>query len=291
MPVSFVRTAAAIVLLELSGMAQDALPRVVIPIIVNSSRHQAVDITAESLVITDQKFAVTGARLLRGAELPLELGLLIDISASERDRHLNDIIRALRESVGEMMQGPDDRVFVELFDIRAHATPWLNKEQLQALPVEAKVGGATALYDAVAMACKERMGLRDWKKPTRRVLLLISDGEDNLSHVTREEATVEALKSGVVIFTVNTDESGADYRGEKVMEGMAKLTGGESFTRSQKSDVAKVLAELSSLVHGMFYISYVPPEASKAGAREVEVKPASKQKFVLTYARKYFWTP
>ncbi len=64
------------------------------------------------------------------------------------------------------------------------------------------------------------------KSQTRRVLVLISDGDDNLSHITRDEAVSEALKSGAVIFAINTGTSGMATRGEKIMEYMAKLTGG-----------------------------------------------------------------
>jgi hypothetical protein len=90
--------------------------------------------------------------------------------------------------VGESIRGPEDRVFFLTFDVTPHASEWLKKEQLQSTTVKVKIGGGTALYDAVAMACKQRMGPRDWRKPARRIMVLISDGEDILSHITREKA-------------------------------------------------------------------------------------------------------
>jgi Ca-activated chloride channel homolog len=142
------------------------------------------------------------------------------------------------------------------------------------------------------MACKQRMGPRDWKKPTRRILILISDGEDNASHITREAAVLEALKSGVVIFTINTSNSGTmRKRGEYAMEKLAKLTGGESFSDFNRKDAPKILASIQELIDGMYYLSYVPPDASKSSVHEVEIKRASKDKFELTYAGKYLWNP
>lgn len=121
--------------------------------------------------------------------------------------------------------------------------------------------------------------------------MLITDGEDNLSYATRDEAVSEALRSGVVIFTISTTSYNGIYRGEKVMEYWAKLTGGESFSRLNRSDMPKVFASIQELIDGMYYLSYVPPDPSKIAVHEVEVKRASKEKFGLSYARKYFWNP
>ena len=80
--------------------------------------------------------------------------------------------------------------------------------------VKVTIGGGTPLYEAVPMACKERMGPIDRHKPAaRRILVLISDGQDNQSHVTKEVAASEALRAGAVIFTIDTDLSGMSYAG------------------------------------------------------------------------------
>jgi len=117
----------------------------------------------------------------------MELGVLIDASGSQRSADLNEILNAAKQFVGESIRGPEDRVFFLTFNATAQATEWLKREQLQSATVEIKIGGGTALYDALAMACKQRMGPRDWKKPARRILVLISDGEDNASHITRDD--------------------------------------------------------------------------------------------------------
>jgi Ca-activated chloride channel family protein len=281
-----------LVFLGLSGVAQESpAPRVAIPLIANGSHHRPTSITVESLVITDQKTPVTGASLLRGADLPVELGILIDVSNSQRDAHLDDIVKAAKQFVDDIIRGPEDRVFFLTFDAMPQATAWLKKDQLQGTSVNVRVGGGTALYDALATACKQRMGPRDWRKPTRRMLVLISDGEDNLSHITRDEAVSEALKAGAVIFTINTQSSGMSARGEKIMENWAKLTGGESFSRLSRGDLPKVLASIQELIDGIYYLSYAPPDASSNAVHEVEVKPAPKEKFELSYARKYLWNP
>ena len=282
-----------LVVLGLSGVAQEpAATRVSIPLIAKGSHQRPTSVTVESLVIVDQKITVTGASLLRGADLPVELGVLIDASRSQRDAHRNnDILEATKQFVDGAIRGQEDRVFFLKFNATAQATPWLTKEQLQGADIKVGIGGGTALYDALAVACKQRMKPRDWRKPTRRVLLLISDGEDNLSHITRDDAASEALKSGAVVFTIDTELSGMSYSGVKILEYFAKLTGGESFTQVDSKDMPKVLAKVQELMDGMYYLSYVPPDASKNAVHEIEVKPGRKEQFQLSYARKYLWNP
>jgi len=273
-----------------SGVAQEsAAPKVAIPLLVSDSHHRPTSVTVESLVITDQKTLVTGASLVRGVDLPLELGVLIDASNSQRSADLNDILNAAKQFVGESIRGPEDRVFFLNFAATLQATEWLKREQLQSATVKVRIGGGTALYDALVMACKERMGPRDWQKPARRILVLISDGEDNLSHITRDEAASEALRAGAVIFTIDTELSGMSYRGAKIMQNLAEVTGGESFGQVGGKDVPKVFASLKDMMDGLYYLRYVPPDASKSAVHEIEVKRAPKEKFKLSYARKYLW--
>jgi len=277
--------------LGLSGVAQESpAPMAAIPLIATRSHHRSISVTVGSLLIIDQKTPVIGASLLRGADLPLELGVLIDASNSQSYGLLGDIVKAMNQFVSEIIRGPEDRVFLLTFDSTPQATGWLKRQQLQDAHVNVRIGGGTALYDALAMACKSRMGLHDWRNPTRRILVLISDGDDNMSHITRDEAASEALRAGAVIFTINT-VSGIDSQGEKVMENWAKLTGGESFSRLNRQDIPKTFANIKELIGGMYYLRYVPPDASKSAVHEVEVKPAPKEKFELSYARTYPWNP
>jgi VWFA-related protein len=281
------------VFVGLSGVAQEPVaPKTLIPLIVTGSHHRLSNLTAESLVITDQKTTVTGASLLRGADLPTELGVLIDVSNSQRSSLHDDYLKAINQFVHATIRGPEDRMFFLQFDSTPQATGWLTKEQLPGTKFNVRIGGATALYDALAMACKQRMGPRNWGKPTRRVLVLISDGDDNLSHITRDEAALEALRAGVVIFTINnTNLFGTSRQGENVMETFTKLTGGESFTELVGTDVPKAFESIQKMIDSMYFLSYVPPDASKDVVHEVEVKPAPKEKIQLSYAKKYFWNP
>ncbi|HMK24239.1 MAG TPA: VWA domain-containing protein [Terriglobales bacterium] len=146
--------------------------------------------------MTDSKSTVTDFSLLNAADLPLELGIVIDTSNSQRGHHLEEILKAALDFVNASLRGPDDRVFFLTFDITPEATAWLGKEQLSQFALKVEIGGETALYDAVASACRNRMGPRDWTKPTRREVVVVSDGDDNQSHITRQEAVSEGPIEG-----------------------------------------------------------------------------------------------
>jgi hypothetical protein len=121
--------------------------------------------------------------------------------------------------------------------------------------------------------------------------VVVSDGEDNLSRTTRDEAASEALKAGVVILTIDTGPSGLSYRGARILQNLAGITGGESFSAYNQNDVTKSFTSIRDMTEGMYFLRYVPPDASKSAIHEVEVKPAPKEKFKLSYANRYVWNP
>lgn len=109
-----------IVLLGLSGLAQESTaPKVLIPLIANGSHHRPAIVMLESLLITDQKTPVTGASLLRGADLPLELGVLIDTSNSQHAAPMDAFLIEAKQFANDIIRGPEDRVFFLTFN----ATP------------------------------------------------------------------------------------------------------------------------------------------------------------------------
>lgn len=92
-----------------------------------------------------------------------------------------------------------------------------------------------------------------------------------------------------MIFTVDTELSGMSSRGAKIMQNLAEVTGGEAFSQVGGKDVPKVFASLKDMMDGLYYLRYLPPDASKSAVHEIEVKRAPKEKFKLSYARKYLW--
>jgi len=119
-----------------------------------------------------------------------------------------------------------------------------------------------------------------------RVLVLLSDGDDNMSHVTLSDAIAAAQNTGTVIFTVST---GTYRKGDKVLEMMASETGGDAYSGLSDTDMPKVLAKIRRQIEQMYSVTYVPPEASKVGQfRSVELKITSDKKAKVHAPRGYY---
>lgn len=168
------------------------------------------------------------------------------------------------------------------------STPWLKAEDLASLPTKVTGNGGTALYDAILAACNDRMGAPDWNKLTRRVLVVISDGDHNLSHVTRESAAVAAVSSGTMTFSFGASKSGFSStpspRGDKVMGDFAKWTDGDLFSISSQKDLSKALEKVLGLMNGMYLVTYTPSGGSSRPA-ELVIKSATKEKLNISYPK------
>ena len=94
----------------------------------------------------------------------------------------------------------------------------------------------------------------------RKALILLSDGDDNQSHVSREEAIEMAQRAGVIIYTISTNVTGGGTRGDKVLERIADATGGRAFFPFQIRDVASAFAEIQDELRSQYALSYKPAD-------------------------------
>jgi len=272
------------------GWCQAASPlKITVPILATDSHNHPVSgLTPESFVISEHKKPIGDISLVRATDLPLRLGVLIDTSRSERDTSLPEALQAVKNFASSTVRSGDGRAFILTFAEETEATAWLRKEDLPSVAINVSYGPATVLYDSIAIACQQRMSAADSDRAGRRVLVVISDGDDNKSHITIGTAESEALMSRTTIFTIVTHASPVQRaRGDRVMAELATATGGQSFTGLYRDDMPKVFATLGELIGGMYYASYTPPIGGTV--HEVEIRPAAKQKFLISYPEKYAW--
>jgi VWFA-related protein len=272
----FFRTLVFVCTFACAVPGQDTPPaKVIIPILIQDFHHHpAINITREDLVIRQHKLAVTNFTLMPTTNLPLRLGILIDTSNSERGG-VQYLFEAAGDFARDMLRGTDDRVFFGSFNVKLLSTPWLDRGGIEHVAPQHAPGEGTAIYDAIQEACKQ-MGDPDRNQPARRVLVVISDGDDNQSHVSRLQATAEAVRSGTVIFGMFAVPGPyLSGPGEKVMEDLAKQTGGETVS-SLTREAPKGLAKISELIRGLYLLIYVPISDPRSG--EVEVKSATGEK-------------
>lgn len=114
-----------------SGLAQTgAASKVALPMIVSDSHQRLVKgLTPALLIISEGKKRINELSVVRGSDIPLELGLLIDTSSSENESgNFNEFVAETRNFLREVIQGPADRAFVATFANKIQMTGWLRKE-------------------------------------------------------------------------------------------------------------------------------------------------------------------
>ena len=148
--------------------------------------------------------------------LPLQVGLLIDASNSVRDRFKFEQESAI-EFLNQTIHARYDQAFVVGFDVTPEVTQDFtdNTEKLAHGVHELRPGGGTALYDALYFACRDKLLKAPKSTTVRRAIILLSDGDDNQSHVTREEAIEMAQRAEAIVYTISTNVSGTKGAGRQ----------------------------------------------------------------------------
>jgi len=245
---------------------------------------------ADFRIVDDSKPATEIRSFHAETNLPLQVGLLIDASSSVRDRFKFEQESAI-EFLNQTVRKRYDLAFVVGFD----ATPEMTQnftddtEKLGRGVRELRPGGGTAMYDAIYYACRDKLLKQPQNGPTRRAIILLSDGEDNQSHVTREEAIEMAQRAEAIIYTISTNVSGSKGAGDKVLERMADATGGRPFFPFQIRDVTNAFAEIQDELRSQYAVSYKPADFKSDGHfRTIEIVANDRKNFRVRARRGYY---
>jgi VWFA-related protein len=224
--------------------------------------------------------------------LPLQVGLLIDASNSVRDRFKFEQESAI-EFLNQTIHPRYDQAFVVGFDVTPEVTQdFTDNSELLAHGVHAlRPGGGTALYDALYFACRDKLLKSPKSLTVRRAIILLSDGDDNQSHVTREEAIEMAQRAEAIVYTISTNVSGTKGPGDKVLERIADATGGKPFHPFQIRDVANAFAEIQEELRSQYAISYKPADLKLDGHyRSIDIE-ANDRKNLRVRSRRGWYAP
>lgn len=275
------------------------IPRIVVPInevnvvftVTDKHGRRITDLKQNDFRVLDDSKPPAEIRSFRAeTNLPLQVGLLIDASNSVRDRFKFEQESAI-EFLNQIIRRGYDQAFVVGFD----ATPEVTQDftdDTEALGHGVRVlrpGGGTAMYDALYYACRDKLLKKPLTQPTRRAIILLSDGEDNLSHVTREEAIEMAQRAEAIVYTISTNISGTKGTGDKVLERIADATGGRAFFPFQIRDVSNAFAEIQDELRSQYAISYKPADFKSDGHyRTIEIVANDRKNFHVRARRGYY---
>jgi VWFA-related protein len=243
-------------------------------------------------VIDDRKPADQIRSFRSETDLPLQVGLLVDASNSIRDRFKFEQEAAV-EFLNAVIRPRYDEAFVVGFDVTPDVTQDFtdNTELLSKGVRSLKAGGGTAMFDALYFSCRDKLLKHEQNGPLRRAIILLSDGDDNSSHVTREEAIEMAQRAEVIVYTISTNAVGTKGKGDKILERIADATGGRAFFPFQIRDVADAFASIQDELRSQYAMSYKPADFSADGRyRTIEIT-ALREKSFRVRTRKGYYAP
>ncbi len=191
-----------------------------------------------------------------------------------------------------MLRSEQDKAFLVRFDTAAELVVDFthDAEKLAKGIRDQRPGGGTALYDAIYYSCRDKLPEDSPPEQFRRALVVLSDGEDNLSKVSREQALEMAHRAEAVIFTISTNRSGMPLEGDKVLKRFAEQTGGLSFQPFQASDLGQSFENIANELRHQYFLLYAPnPFVADGRFHEVEILTSAKD--LRVRARKGYYAP
>ena len=247
--------------------------------VTDKKNRMILDLTKDDFHVLEDNNPQNIRFFSRETNLPLRIGVLIDTSNSIRER-LHFEQEAAIDFLQETLRPGKDSAFVVAFDVEPQLLQDYTDEvdKLAQATRNLQAGGGTALYDAIFFACKQKLLFFPPPEPyLRRVLIIISDGLDNQSEHSREEAIAMAQRAEVTIFAISTNRSGLTERGDKVLRRMAEETGGRPFFPFEARDLAANFQEISRELRSQYSLAYVSTNDKMDGTfRTISVEPLEK---------------
>ncbi len=242
-------------------------------------------------ILDDHKPPQSIVNFRRETDLPLELGLLVDTSGSVHSRFDFEQEAAVA-FLQHTLRANFDKAFVMGFSTHSQVTQEFtdNVRLLETGVRNLRNGGGTAMYDAIYRACREKLSKDRGDHPVRRAIIVVSDGEDNQSEVSRALAIEMAQRSEVIIYAISTDDSGLILRGDKALQQLADATGGRAFFPFKMKDIKNSFAAIEDELRSQYVVSYRPADFDADGRyRSIEITALKKD--LQVRARKGYYAP
>jgi VWFA-related protein len=253
------------------------------------------DLSRKEVVIRDDGVPPAAVIAFRNeSQLPLRLGLVIDTSASIT-REFSFEQTAAASFLQKAVTDKDDLAFVVGFSGEVLLVQDFTRDMTRifhGIDQLAPAGG-TALWDAVKFA-SDKLASRPEKQPVARILVVISDGDDNASTATLKQAIENAEREEVIIYTVSTREfaggNASPLVADQAMKALAERTGGAAFVPNSLGNLDRRLADLQQVIRGRYLISYKPAHFEADGryrAIAIEVQKSGHKLHI--YARRGYY--
>jgi len=217
------------------------------------------DLTKNDFEIFENKRPQQILEFTAETDLPLRLAILLDTSNSIRER-FHFIQEAATDFITTVMRPGKDKALVVSFDTSPELVADLTDDQVTVTKAirELRPGGGTALYDAIFFSCRDKLMMDQPRDKFRRAIVILSDGDDNQSRYTREQALEMAHKADAVIYTISTNITHLETSGDKVLKRFAEETGGIAFFPFKAEDMGQSFENIANELRHQYNVFYRP---------------------------------
>src|ERR1700761_3982080 len=247
------------------------------------------DLTKKDFQVYESKKQQQIMEFTSETDLPLRLAILIDTSNSIRDRFRFQQ-EAATNFINSVMRDQDKATLVS-FDTAAEVITDLTNDtnRLENGIRDLRPGGGTALYDAMYLACKEKLMRDQPMYKFRRAMVVLSDGEDNESRYSRDQALEMAQRADTVIYTISTNISHIETDGDKVMRYLSEQTGGVAFFPFQAKDLNKSFENIANELRHQYNLFYRPDPLKTDGQyHPVEIRVKGRKDLIVRARKGYY---
>jgi Ca-activated chloride channel homolog len=210
-------------------------------------------------------------KLFRREDVPVSMGILIDNSGSMRDKRSKVAAASLALVKAS---NPQDEVFLVNFNDQ----PWLDQDftndigKLQHALARLDSRGGTAMRDAISMAI-------DWAKKNgkrdKKVLVVVTDGNDTASDIALEPLVRKARQSEVLIYSIgllSEEEPGDAHAAKRALKTLAANSGGVDYYPKDLAEIDKIVPKIAADIRGQYVLAYLPTNTAMDGSfRKINV--------------------
>ena len=222
--------------------------------------------------------------------LPLRIGIMLDTSSSIRTRFKFEQDAAQDFFAQVVKPALHDSAFVEGFDVQTALTQdyTSNLDLLNGGIQKLRPGGGTALYDSLYHTCQTQMlSLKD-TGDVRKVIILVSDGDDNYSRALESDAIKMCQRADTIVYTISTDTSPSRGRGSDVLQTIADATGGKAFFPTRLEEVSNGFREIEEELRSQYSLEYRPADLKLDGSFRTILLRATRPQYRVRAKTGYF---
>jgi Ca-activated chloride channel family protein len=230
-------------------------------------------------------------RLFRREDVPVSMGIIVDNSGSMTSKRTKVAAAAL-----EMVKqsNPDDEVFIVNFNDDAHFDQPLTNDikKLESALARMEARGGTAMRDALSKSINyvKKNGKKD-----KKVLVVITDGNDNSSDISLDQVLRQAQSSDVLIYSIgllNEEEAREARSAKKALKALADASGGLDYYPKSLSDVQEITPRVAHEIRNQYILGYTSSNQALDGSfRQVKVTVTGFGRPTVRTRNGYYATP